>query len=549
MGNSRAGPRIEMAMMGRTGFVVAVACVGIGVVGAGSAVAQFPAGPWPAEASGGELRERPEVSTLPLEGEIDRSTYRLGPGDQLTLWLSGERVEVTTLDITAEGRVLLDPAGPLLVSGMTVDEAEAAVRRALSPYLRNVVIRIQLSSIREFKVHVLGEVDLPATYVTSAVERVAGVITMAGGVTSIGSRRNITVLRRTGEVIPVDLVSYEVLGCLDCNPLLLEGDVVRVPPLAAAVRVLGSVFRPGQIELRPGETIAGILALAGGLEPEASLGNVELERFRETDPSRSERRLLDLGGNNRAGAPDTHLVLRNGDRLYVRAIPKWHEENAVLVLGEVRYPGWYAIEEDRDLLSDVIGRAGGFTALAALREATVMRTERDTVVDQEFLRLKNMPVADMTKTEYEYFKFRSRERHGQMVVDFEKLFLEDDKSHDLVLRNRDEINVPRKPLTVAVEGAIASPGHVIYAPDKDVGYYISQAGGYAWNANRGKARVIKVSSGEWKWPEDVKVLEPGDTIWVPEKREIEWWPLFKDLTRVMAELATVYLVVDRALAD
>ncbi len=496
-----------------------------------------------------DVEERPAPSDVPLEGEVDRSVYRLGPGDGVTLWVSGERVEVTGLTVTPEGMVLLDPAGPLFVGGMTLDDAEAAVVAAMSPYVRNVVIRIQLSHVREFKVHVLGEVNVPDVYVATAVERVSGVIARAEGVTRIGSRRNITVARRTGEVVPVDLVSYEVLGSLDSNPFLLEGDVVRVPPMVEAVRVLGSVFRPGQIELRPGETVADVIELAGGLEPGASTGNVELERFLKDNPAVSERVFLDLTGYRRGGTTDAHMALRNGDRLFVRAVPKWHEENAVLVDGEVRYPGWYAIEEDRDLLSDVIERAGGFTPLAALREATVTRSERDTVVDQEFLRLKNMPVADMTKTEYEYFKFRSRERRGQMVVDFERLFLGSDQSYDLVLRNGDQIVVPRKPLTVAVEGAVASPGHVIYAPGEGVGYYVAQAGGYAWNANRKKTRVIKVSSGEWKWPKHVEDLEPGDTVWIPEKREIEWWPLFKDLARVMAELATVYLVVDTAVGN
>jgi protein involved in polysaccharide export with SLBB domain len=493
------------------------------------------------------VQEEPGVGTVLLEGEIDRATYRLGPGDRLALWLSGETVEVRNLDVTPEGMVLLDPAGPLRVGGLTVNEAEGKVREVLAGFLRNVDIRIQMVDVRRFRVHVLGQVEAPGVYIATAVERVSGVIDLAGGVTDIGSRRNVTVQRLGEDALEADLVAYEVLGHLENNPTLQEGDVVHVPPMHESVLVLGMVFEPGRIEIRPGETVGELIALAGGPEPGASLTNVEIERFTEEDPTRTERLFLNLVGYHEDRAPDMKRPLKDGDRVFLRSIPKWHEDHAVLVIGEVMYPGWYAIEEHRELLSEIIERAGGFTPLAALREATVVRAERDTVVDKEFERLKNMPVADMTKTEYAYFKFRSREQRGKMVVDFEKLFRERDKSHDLILRNRDVVNVPRLPLTVSVEGQVGSPGQVIHVPDMGVKYYIEQAGGYSWNADRSEVRVIKVSTGEWMWPKDVKSLEPGDTIWIPEKREIEWWELFKDLTRVLAELATVYLVIDRAL--
>lgn len=517
--------------------------------GVGTAWAKIVLEPPEAGAEARELERAPELGVFPLEGEIDRATYILGPGDRLVLWLSGERVRVLEMEVTPEGVVLLDPAGPVRVSGLTLSDAERVILDALSPFYRNVTMRAHLAGIREFQVHVLGEVQFPGVYIASPVQRVAGVIARAGGVTPIGSRRNITIVRRNGEVLPVDLVAYEVLGRLGRNPLLMEGDVVHVPAVEASVRLLGSVFRPGEIELRVGERVGDLITLAGGLEPSADLSRVEIERFAAEDPSQTERVFLNLEGFGTREVRDSGLPLMDGDRIYLRSVPKWHEENAVLVQGEVRYPGWYAIEKDREHLSDIIRRAGGFSPLAGLREGTVVRAERDTVVDREFLRLKNMPVVDMTKTEYEYFKFRSRERRGQMVADFGKLFLENDMSHDLVLRNRDVINVPRKPLTVGVEGQVASPGHVIFAAGQGIDYYVAQAGGYSWNANTGKVRVIKVRSGEWKWPKQVKSLEPGDTIWVPEKREIEWWKLLTEVSRVLAELATVYLIVDRALAD
>jgi protein involved in polysaccharide export with SLBB domain len=99
--------------------------------------------------------------------------------------------------------------------------------------------------------------------------------------------------------------------------------------------------------------------------------------------------------------------------------------------------------------------------------------------------------------------------------------------------------------TVNVSGQVNNPGAILFKPGKNVDYYIVQAGGYNWNARKGKVRVIKGSTGQWLKPEKVKRLEPGDTVFVPEKPERDYWAFFKDLMRVSAEIATVVLVIQQ----
>jgi hypothetical protein len=76
--------------------------------------------------------------------------------------------------------------------------------------------------------------------------------------------------------------------------------------------------------------------------------------------------------------------------------------------------------------------------------------------------------------------------------------------------------------------------------------YVRLAGGYAERADKGKARVVRIGTGEWEKPKDVGAFRPGDTIWVPEKRDRDWWRFFRDGLLVATQVATLYLVADRA---
>jgi polysaccharide biosynthesis/export protein len=113
------------------------------------------------------------------------------------------------------------------------------------------------------------------------------------------------------------------------------------------------------------------------------------------------------------------------------------------------------------------------------------------------------------------------------------------------LRNNDVISVPRKRQVVSVSGEVANPGFLTYIPDKDYIYYIQMAGGYSDRAGRGSISIIK-ASGEWKSPKKGKGLEPGDTVWIPEKKKHNYIGTIKDLVIFVGNMATIYLVIRQA---
>ncbi|MEZ4653874.1 MAG: SLBB domain-containing protein [Candidatus Eisenbacteria bacterium] len=240
------------------------------------------------------------------------------------------------------------------------------------------------------------------------------------------------------------------------------------------------------------------------------------------------------------------IEIEASDLVFVRVVPEERLRPLVDVRGEVEYPGSYPIVEGETRITEVIAWAGGFTPEAFLQESQLIRRESLRLEDREFERLRNIPVADMKPDEYEYFKVRSRETPGLMVVDFHQLFIQRDLTQDLLLRRGDIINIATRRDFVSVLGLVADPGNIPYERGLTVKEYIERSGGYAERADRGKTRVIRAGTGEWIPGADVKDLGPGDTVWVPEKPDRDWWGGFKDVVSVTTQILTIYLIAERA---
>ncbi len=243
------------------------------------------------------------------------------------------------------------------------------------------------------------------------------------------------------------------------------------------------------------------------------------------------------------GDSDLDFEINSDDRILVKSIYEYHLRHQVEVTGEVLYPGVYPIVEKETRLSEIIVQAGGFTKEAGLADAKIIRTAEEEVSDPEFERLKQIPVADMTEMEYEYFKTKSREK-AYVVVDFESLFLRGDSTQDIYLRDEDKIYIPMKAKTVRVSGQVINPGLVNWEPNKNYLYYIEKCGGFAYNARKSKIRIIRAATGTWLKPRDNTIVNVGDTIFIPEVPEREYWEIFKDVLLVTSQMVTIIVLIN-----
>ena len=355
-----------------------------------------------------------------------------------------------------------------------------------------------------------------------------------------GSIRNI-VLKRGEDEIAVDLLRFFLLGDDTNNPYIMDGDIIFVPYKNGSVSISGAVNIEGNIELTDGDRISDIIELSLGTKPEAWLDEVEIIRF--TNNYQTERIVVDYNKIKDDHNSDANILLQIDDRIFVRNKPDFHNKTAVTVSGEVQFPGIYTIEEGKTTLLEILQLCGDPTDKADLYNSFVQRQEGIEELDPEFERLKTIPVNNMNKLEYSYFKNAIRELKGKYSTNIATLINSDIAGNNLYLQDGDLIIIPQRSSFVNVTGQVTEPGLVAYSEGKSFSYYIEQAGGYDWNAKKSKVRLIKANTGKWTKPEADTVIMAGDVIFVPEKPEFDAWQFTLDSLRVISQIATLVIVV------
>jgi protein involved in polysaccharide export with SLBB domain len=490
-----------------------------------------------------------------LEGAVDPETYVVGPGDRLSINVWGDFEQTFEVVITPEATLLIPTIGVVVVKDSTLAAVRRTVESAASRVYRAGRVTTTLLDVRRFRVSVTGAVNNPGTYPATAADRAGDLIAMAmepldtarihlrdSTLAEQGrclSKRDVFIIRTNDDTLSVDLELYERAGVRDANPNLRDGDVIVVPtrPLdVGLLQISGAVRNPAYVEFAAGDSLGTAIALAQGLTNDAITDTAEVVRF-VGDRDSTVKLFVPLS--------DLGFPLQPDDRVYVRPLPQYHEAAQIEVRGRVAHEGFYAIVEGVTRLSDVIRLSGGFLPDASLGEATLIRQATEEVEDPEFERLRRIPVADMTETEYAYFKTRSREVRGRVSVDFNRLFTHNDPSQDRLLRDQDIVEVPQRTFTVTVSGEARNPGILPFVDGQNVEYYVELSGGYSSDARKGRMRVIRAATGEWAKAKGGTLVYLGDTIWIPSKPERNWWEITKDIVTFTASAATIVLVIDQ----
>jgi protein involved in polysaccharide export with SLBB domain len=183
----------------------------------------------------------------------------------------------------------------------------------------------------------------------------------------------------------------------------------------------------------------------------------------------------------------------------------------VIVTGEVRFPGTYTLLTKDEKLLSVLQRAGGLTPQAYPNGIRFFRAEGGI---------------------------------GRIAVDLPRVLRNPGYRDNLVLAPGDSIHIPRYTPTVRVEGAVNAPATVPYVPGQGIGYYVAAAGGFARNADKGKAFVRQPNGS-------IQVKgrpEPGAVIVVPTRDVADrgyFVTLFSSLAQVIAATATIIVVLVR----
>jgi protein involved in polysaccharide export with SLBB domain len=405
------------------------------------------------------------------------------------------------------------------------------------------------------RVEVTGEVYRPAIYELNPnkEEQLLDLIDLAGGMTDLAFSDKIELSRMkldgTLEAAYLGLRQIQAGGDSAQNNTIRNNDRIHVfskldQAPQEVVTIHGEVNYPDEYQYEENMRVSDLILKAGSLTRSAYLLEAEVA---QVDPNSSVK-ALKVPLNDLMNGTDSSrdILLHPDDHVFVRRIPDWQLGLLAEVRGEARFPGFYPIVKDSTWLSDVLQQAGGFTKDALLSEAKLIRHREPVLQDKEFERLKALTRDEMSDLEYEYFVMKQNSADvSEINVDFAKLVTRGDKSQDVILEDGDVITIPKSPRVVLVTGRVGKPGGVLYNSKADVGYYIAQAGGYSWDADRSRTKVIKVT-GEIRDDEDIKSFSPGDRIWVPRKPDRDYWQIFRDTIMVAGQVATIYLVIHTA---
>lgn len=220
-----------------------------------------------------------------LDGPVDAG-YRLGPGDQLTLILTGDVEQAHVLDVSRQGSIVIPGVGQLSVANLTLRELEdllyARLGRVYSGLRRGggatTHFSVNVTQLRSNQVFVTGDVMRPGSYRVTSAGTAFTALYAAGGPTDRGSLRRIEVRRNGVLVSTLDVYDYLVHGDASNDVRLQQGDVVFVPIHGPRVRVDGAVARPATYETKEGEGLDDVIAAAGGLKATAGGRRLVVER-------------------------------------------------------------------------------------------------------------------------------------------------------------------------------------------------------------------------------------------------------------------------------
>jgi hypothetical protein len=144
-------------------------------------------------------------------------------------------------------------------------------------------------------------------------------------------------------------------------------------------------------------------------------------------------------------------------------------------------------------------------------------------------------------TEYAVLRTKLAGLREDYRVDWSQV--KEDGGLDLLLRDGDLVRVERKVLSIRVDGEVRRPGIVNYVPGQSAEDYVRAAGGFTSRAWRGKVRVTRAVTGQTLLAHNVRRLDPGDFVWVPERSDVTAWDQFSRLLTTLAQIATVVIAV------
>ncbi|TKT93281.1 SLBB domain-containing protein [Dyadobacter frigoris] len=313
---------------------------------------------------------------------------------------------------------------------------------------------------------------------------------------------NRAIIERKNETLRPEIISFD-LGKLMNGEIedisLKREDHIFIKTIdelkeAYLITVAGAVINPGTIDFHEGITVADAVFKSGGYMEGGIPYRIEVSRRIKNDtasiPSSQNVRIfsLDVDENLKLNPEDEKFKLSPFDVVYVRKSPRYEQQKAVTIVGEIMYPGTYTILTNFERITDLIPKAGGMKAEAYIRGARF---------------------------------YRNREL---VAVDLNAILEKPSLPSNLLLQNGDSLRIPTKSETVRILGGVQNPSVVNFDPAFSFKDYISQAGGFSENAWKSRVYVSYPNgrtfrSKKFLFFSSRPKVEPGSIVTIPVKEK------------------------------
>jgi protein involved in polysaccharide export with SLBB domain len=407
-----------------------------------------------------------DLTFAPSQNIATPANYKLGPGDEVIIDIWGANQNTIRQIISPDGYINVDNLGLVYLNGMSVSEADKYLRKELNKIYSGIIgndptseIKVTLGQIRTIQINVMGEVAVPGTYSLSSLSTIFHALYRAGGVSNLGSLRNISLMRNGKKVANVDIYDFILKGKTMSDVRLQEGDVIIVPPYEMLVDIQGNVKRPMYYEMKNGETVQTLIEYAGNFS-----GDAYTKNLRVTRQNGQEYQIFTVDNIDYSV-----FKLMDGDVLNIGAMLD-RFANRLEIKGAVYRPGIYQYSGQVNTVKLLVEKAEGIMGDAFLGRAVLHREREDLTKEVIQVDLKN--ILNGTKP-------------------------------DIALQRNDVLYIPsihdlQDLGTITVFGEVARPGDFPFAENTTLEDIIIQAGGLKESASSVRvdvSRRIKDSKG------------------------------------------------------
>ncbi len=272
------------------------------------------------------------VGDLPLPND-----YKISLRDQFTVILSGTKDAIFNLNVKLDGTILFPELGAIPVAGLSLQEVKNKLSQLIEQSYIGVNIDVSIQNLSAKKITIVGAVQTPGTYLVNPFSTIVSALAYSGGISEIGSLRDIKLIRKNQEIISFDLYDLLIRGDRSKDLTIEAGDTLLINAASQFVEITGAVKRPGIYEVLDGETLESIVDFALGFTQTANKSNISVS-------------FLDL---NKAEIVKKNINNLNQSLKNVLSLNVFNYVNEstadIQVLGAIEQPGFYDIKKYKNL--------------------------------------------------------------------------------------------------------------------------------------------------------------------------------------------------------